>query len=445
MKRSLQRIAASFAIVILANPLSTQDAFTSGPVGDGRLYYRIGGAQALGRPANRLANTTQIPMSLQLGINYRCGQFDPFASLGSAMDQVTNLLGHIDDLIAAGLAALPMYILQRVNPGLYDLLQNSLLRAEELVALSTKTCEQMEREIAQGKDPYEDWVVLSRGRDWKAVIGSGGVDVVKAKKEIDYNLGKSGVTWLCGQSRGGEGQEPIRVVYDVTRAGWNLLMNREVCASGGAGGGDDPPRIAALWSTPEAAADWTTKVIGDTVIRTTESNADGSQAGVGLINHHDKEAHDIEEQLMLLVNGGQLATIENLDKVSSPGTLISRQVIESIQARTPSEQPMLIAKLAGQVALERTVERALLARRMLLTGMRDPHVSATPAPKQLKSFLADLEREIDNLLFESRIRQDVSAHTAELLLRDERGRRTDSQGLVPAMDTKKLQEGGIKP
>jgi hypothetical protein len=120
-------------------------------------------------------------------------------------------------------------------------------------------------------------------------------------------------------------------------------------------------------------------------------------------------------------------------------------VIESIQARAPSEHPMLIAKLAGQVALERTVERALLARRMLLTGMRDPHVSATPAPKQLKSFLADLEREIDNLLFESRIRQDVSAHTAELLLRDERGRRTDSQGLVPAMDSKKLQEGAVKP
>jgi integrating conjugative element protein (TIGR03755 family) len=446
MKRTTQRLAASVMIVVLANPLSGAQAYTPGPLGDGKLYYRIGGAQALGLPANRFASTTTIPLSLQLGVNYRCGQFDVLAGLGSALDRIVGLLGHIDDIISAGLAVLPMYILQRVNPGLYDLLQNSLLRAEELVAVSTKTCEQMEGEMARGKDPYEDWIVLSRGRDWKTVIGSGGIDVVKAKEEIDRNLGRNGLTWLCGQARGGQGQAPIQVVYDITRAGWNTLMNREVCAQGTATvTGDDKPRLAEVWATPEAAAEWTVNVIGDTVVRTTSDSPDESRAGVGLLNYHDKEATAIAEKLQALVSGATPLTLEHLEAVTSPGTLISRQVIESIQARAPAEQTLFVTKLAGQVALERTVERALLARRMLLTGVREPHVSATPAPKQLRSFLADLEREIDNLLFESRIKKEISARTAELLLRDESVKRADSRGLVPAADPKKLNEGSVTP
>ena len=113
------------------------------------------------------------------------------------------------------------------------------------------------------------------------------------------------------------------------------------------------------------------------------------------------------ELLQALVSGGSPPTLENLEAVTAPGTVITRQVIEGIQARPAAEQALFIGKLAGQVALERTVERALLARRMLLTGMRDPHVSATPAPRQLQPFLAELEREIDNLLFETRVRKET--------------------------------------
>ncbi len=125
--------------------------------------------------------------------------------------------------------------------------------------------------------------------------------------------------------------------------------------------------------------------------------------------------------------------------------MITRQVIETVQARAAGEQALFIGKLAGQVALERTVERALLARRMLLTGMRDPHVSATPAPRQLRPFLDELEREIDNLMFETRVRQEIASHTAELLLQDEGVKRSDSRGLVPPRDPQRLDEGSVRP
>ncbi len=125
--------------------------------------------------------------------------------------------------------------------------------------------------------------------------------------------------------------------------------------------------------------------------------------------------------------------------------MITRQVVETVQARAAAEQGLFIGKIAGQVALERTVERALLARRMLLTGMRDPHVSATPAPRQLRLFLDELEREIDNLIFETRVRKEIASRTAELLLRDEGVKRADSRGLVPPRDPQRLDEGSIRP
>lgn len=442
----MRRLALSVVTVGLMAILGGAEALTPSPLGDGRLYYRIGGAQALGLPANRFVTTTRLPLSVDLGINYRCGKFDALAGINAALNRVVTLLSSIDDVIAAGLAVLPMYIIQRVNPGLYDLLQNMLLRAEELVAVSLKTCEQMEAQMARDKDPFEDWIVLSRGRDWKAVIGSGGVDVVTAKERIDENLGTKGVAWLCGEARGGEGQDPVRVVYDVTRAGWNVLMNRTSCAEGPAGGAsEETPRIAQIWPSPEEAAEWTIKVLGDAIVRTVSGAPDETQPGVGLLTHHDAEARKVAEALEGLVSGAIEPTLEALEAASAPGTVITRQVIETLRPRPASEQTLYISKLAGQVALERTVERALLSRRMLLTGMRDPHVSATPAPQQLKSFLAELEREIDNLMFESRVRKEIASRTAELLLRDESAKRADSQGLVPARDRKPLEEGTVAP
>jgi hypothetical protein len=187
------------------------------------------------------------------------------------------------------------------------------------------------------------------------------------------------------------------------------------------------------------------KVLGDEVVRTVSTGSDETQPGVGLLNHHDAEATKVAELLQGLVAGSTPPTLENLEEVTAPGTVITRQVIETIQAQPASEQAIFIGKIAGQVALERTIERALLARRMLLTGMRDPHISATPAPRQLQPFLAELEREIDNLLFETRVRKEIASRTAELLLRDEGGKRADSRGLVPTRDRKLLDEGSVRP
>ena len=103
---------------------------------------------------------------------------------------------------SSAIAALPALILQRANPGLYDLFQNALLKAEHTMQLATKSCEVMEAEIARGKNPYADLITLSKGNDWKLQMGIGGNDAVTAKEAVDSANGENGIPWITGQAGG---------------------------------------------------------------------------------------------------------------------------------------------------------------------------------------------------------------------------------------------------
>ena len=209
-------------------PLAPVFAKTPAPTEDSLWYYEIGGAQAVSSPPNPRVQRLTVDGALELGLGYSCGKFDPVLS-------VTNILNNIKEgaedmlnaMVAAAqgaIAALPAIILQRANPGLYDLFQNALLKAEETVSLATKTCEQMEAEMAQGKNPFREWITLAKGNDWQVSMSVGG-DIVEAKRQVEENNGRNGVPWLGGL-RGGETQEPIRVIGDTVRAGYNVTLNR---------------------------------------------------------------------------------------------------------------------------------------------------------------------------------------------------------------------------
>ena len=73
----------------------------------------------------------------------------------------------------------------------------------------------------------------------------------------------------------------------------------------------------------------------------------------------------------------------------------------------------------------------MIARRALLSGMREPNIAnLTIAQEELAPFLADLEQEIDNLLFELEVRDRVASNTAAQLLMRNRVR-----SAVPMIET----------
>jgi len=423
---------------------------TPTPAEDSLWYYEIGGARAITRPANPRVNTVTVNGSLELGLGYSCGKFDPVLSVSNILNEISrgaeNLVNAMVMAARAAIANLPAYILQRANPGLYDLFQNALLKAEETVNLVTKTCEQMEYEMAQGKDPYREWVVLSKGNDWKLVMGTGG-DIVDAKDQVEGNNGKHGIPWLGGR-RGGDNQDPIQVVGDTVKAGYNVTLNRNPNADGSPSGDAADTPLAKTWADPEAARAWAVKVLGELRVRTCEDCAPSGIPGAGALPEHDQTRIALEEHLRKLVDGTLPPTLDQLEPVSASGTGITRSVIEALQDLPKVDQAIFVGKLAGEISQAQLIDKLLLLRRLLLAGRQVPEIAAAqPAQRDIDRKLAELDREIENLVFDTRLRKEVVSDTAAMLLRiyQDRNRESLAIPVLPYVDPHPLElDGSVK-
>jgi integrating conjugative element protein (TIGR03755 family) len=416
------------------------------PTEDGLWYYEIGGAEPVSVPANPSVVSVTLGGSAQLGLGYSCGKFDPVAAVTNTLNNigagVDNMMNAMTAAASAAIASLPALILQRANPGLYDMFQNALLKAEETLQLATKSCEQMEAEIAQGKNPYADLITLSKGNDWKLQMGVGGNDAVTAKDAVETANGGNGVPWIGGPA-GGAGQPLLEFTGDIVKAGYNINMNRPVTATG-------PPttvtRLSEVWATPAAARDWVVEVVGENIVTTCDTCRKDSIPGTGLLPKLYQEASTVTGQLQSLVSGATPPTLANLENITAPGVAITRQVIEAIRAMPTSEQGLIMGRLVSEISTARTVEKALFARRLLLTGRQVPEVYATEVAREhADASIAELDKEIENLLFETRVRKEVVSDTVSLLLQRAAARRQASLNTpaVPTIDPRPLRNGRV--
>ena len=152
--------------------------------------------------------------------------------------------------------------------------------------LATKSCEQMEAEIAQGKNPYADLITLSKGNDWKVQMGIGGNDAVTAKKAVEASNGDNGIPWIGGQA-GGAGQPMLRFTGDLIQAGYNINMNRPISAVGPPGA---TTRLSEIWNAPADARSWVVDVVGENIVTTCDTCRKDSVPGTGLLPKLHQEA-----------------------------------------------------------------------------------------------------------------------------------------------------------
>ena len=422
---------------------------TEAPTEDGVWYYRIGGAQPVSAPANPNIVTLTIGGSADLRLGSSCGKFDPELAVRHTLN---NIATGVDSMVSAmtaaatsAIASLPALILQRANPGLYDLFQNALLKAEQTLQLATKSCEQMESDIAAGKNPYADLATLSKGQDWKVQMGIGGNDVVTAKKTVETSNGQNGVPWIGGKA-GGNGQPVLQFTGDLVRAGYNIQMNRPLTASGTVAA-KDATRLTELWPTPNDARNWTVDVVGENIVTTCDTCRKDSVPGTGLLPKLHEESGDVTRALQKLVDGTTSPTRENLEEITAPGVAITRQVVEAIRDQPGTEQRLIIGRLVSEIATARTIEKALYARRLLLSGRQVPEVYATEVARQhADASIAELDKEIDTLLFEARVRKEVVSDTVAVLLQRAAARRQASLNVPPAspVDPNPIKDGRVQ-
>lgn len=443
MTKKLVKKTAVVTLVLAS--MSANAQLQEVPHTDGMLYYRIGGGRHISIPPSLTITTINLSAGANLGA-LNCGKFDLGASIEAGLDNlkdgVDNAINAIEAAAGAAIANLPGYILQKANPGLYDLFQNALLRAQEAYSLATKSCERMQYEISQNINPYAEWITLSRGDSWKRSIGAGEDNIHNAEEDAE-NGHNAGLTWVGGIARGGDGQSPIRVLSEIGSAGLNILSNRPPES------GSDLPSSAPLaqhFSGPDELSQWIWNVLGDIEISVCDGCVQGAVPGRGLIPYIEKETDDIASGLLAIVTGQNTPSRRNLADVSAPGVLITHQVIEAIRNQSASERSIVVQKLAQEVAEARAMEEAMIVRRMLLTGKKDGDVSAVEmAVDEVDKALIELEKEVDNVIFEKRVRSELVANTAiEVLLLDHAKRQSAiSMPPVAPVDDNRMKDGAV--
>nr|WP_244527349.1 integrating conjugative element protein [Pseudomonas borbori] len=392
---------------------------SQGEVLDDRVMYSIGGGSAVGSPSS-LYRPSGIGAGLSWRANMMCGNMDLATTLQNQLNGATDgfqrIMGEIVQNATQAVMSLPALIIQRANPGLYELLSNGVMQGRIDFDRSKRTCQAMAEKMAD-KVGQAGWGALSKQQEMQGNLEQSGGDAVTAVKNTEANNGNNGVSWVGDQKAGGDGQVPIRVTSDLVRAGYNLLHNRSVDnhavidASGCQGGA-----ICRAWASPQEASEWAVRVLGETEVATCDScETLRATAGSGLTPLIQETYSDHLKALQDLLSGAAPPTAENLGKASSSMLPVTRGVIEAL--RDDPDQDLLARRLASETALSSVLDKALLLLRTLLAGNHEPNVaSAEPAQTALAKNINALEREIRLLQTELQVRQMLATNTASLAL-----------------------------
>jgi integrating conjugative element protein (TIGR03755 family) len=391
-----------------------------------QLLYTIGGGRAVA--TSHTANMQSITVGLGWNANLICGNMSLTTTLHNQLNGITEgfhaiMSGLIQDATAA-VASLPALIIQRADPGLYNLLTNGILQARLDYDRSKTACRTIANHLADLAQGEFSWDQLSEGLALRDSVG--GTDAITAINTAESNHGNSGVPWVGGANAGGAGQPSIKIVGDVTRTGYNLLNGRALNdATAIAPAACNNGLTCQAWPSPDAAAAWAVRVLGEREQRTCEDcNKTQTTAGVGLTPLIQEEYETKLKALQDLVTGAQPLSVENLETAGSDAMPITRGVIEAL--RDEQDQDVLAKRLASEVALSSVLEKALTLQRTLLAGRGEPNVAANHLAQDAVSQENDvLEREIGNLKSELELRHELAANSPMAIIQ-RRGARGDA-------------------
>ncbi|WP_191833851.1 integrating conjugative element protein [Pseudomonas fluorescens] len=398
-------------------------------IGDDVLYS-IGGGRAVSM--SPVSNMRSIGVGVGWNANLICGDMSLSTTIQNQLNGITNgfqtIMSSVIQNATAAVASLPALIIQRADPGLYNLLTNGVLQARLDFDRSKLTCRSMSEKMADMAGGQSAWSQLADGMVLKQAVTN--TDAVSAIEQAETSRGNEGVTWVGGDNAGGAGQRPIRIVSDVTTAGYNLVNGRAVGdTSSIAPGNCDGNLTCETWNSPTAASAWAVRVLGEQEQRTCEAcTKTVTVPGVGLTPLIQEEYETKLEALRELIVGNRPMSADNLQAAGSTSLPITRGVIEAL--RDEPDQNILARRLASEVALASVLEKALLLQRTLLTGRKEPNVAVNDLAQKAVTHESDmLDREIHNLKTELELRRELSGNSPMAIIQRHSTRAAGSRSI----------------
>lgn len=405
-------------------------------IGDDVLYS-IGGGRAVSMGS--AGNMQSVGVGLGWNSNLICGNMDLSTTLQNQLNGVTNgfqtIMSSVIQNATGAVASLPALIIQRADPGLYNLLTNGILQARLDFDRSKTTCRAIANRMADMAGGQASWDQLAEGMALKQAVTS--ADAVSAVEQAETSKGNNGVPWVGGSNAGGSGQRSIKVVGDVTRAGYNLLNGRGATETASIDAGTCGDRLTCrTWSSPQAASDWATRVLGEREQQTCDTcTKTQTTPGVGLTPLIQEEYDTKLKALQDLLTGAKPTTPANLDAAGSNALPVTRGVVEAL--RDEPDQDVLGKRLASEAALSSVLEKALLLQRTLLAGAKEPNVAANDlAVKAVDQENGSLEQEINNLKTELELRRTLAGNSPMTIIERHGTRASGSRGIFEGDTTR---------
>ena len=422
-KTKINTLALVITLMTQTNVYAAADApymNQSGKVLDDKVMYSIGGGSTVVAPTS-----LYIPQGMGIGISWNsdfmCGSMNLQTTiknqLNGATDGFKDIMGNIVQAATGAVASLPAMIIQRSNPGLYELLSNGVLQARVDFDRSKLTCQSIIDKANTGLDDGS-WKNIAAAESMKRSLANSSSDAVTAVQKVQTDSTKDGVPWIGGQNAGGVNQAPIKLTETMTRAGYNSLHQREPLntsslteqqCKGGA--------VCSSWKNAQEASDFAVRVLGDKHVRTCEANCEPvlSTAGTGLLplvqEEYDKKLTILDR---LLTSRTKVST-NDLNELSSPMLPISRNVIEVL--RMDPDASILSQQLLSELALSEILTKGSLLLRVLQAGGKNPHVEQTKDAKDhLTKTIDDLKTEMDSIKMELELRKMFASNTAVQIL-----------------------------
>lgn len=408
-------------------PQVNDSAFGYGKSVDGavsdKLFYTLGGGSVISQPATR-SNMKKMGLDVGWSSDLMCGNFDLKTTIGNQLNGVTdgfkNLMGDVIQGATGAVASLPAMLIQRANPGLYDMLTNGVLQANVSFDKAQLNCQNMAKKMMDFSDTSK-WSQAAIAEEYKSLVNSGETDAIRADQKYQDADGTAGKKWIGGQIRGGKGQKAIRPTYDLASAGYNMMNSLNVLSSETVSSTSCNGGACSKFSNAEEAAKAVVRVLGDRSMRTcsnasqctsgdTDDQPGLSVAGTGFAPMLEEATKNNTEQLVKLVNGAVKPTANELAKLKTGGLPVTANVIKALQ-RDP-DNTALTVRLASELAMSDTVETALLMRRMLTTGMSEPNAQDQPIALEDGVRRIDaLEREIMALKNEMDLKRELARNS----------------------------------
>lgn len=375
-----------------------------------------------------------------------CGQFDPNISIQGVFNGITEgFRNYMDGMIAAATAAvagLPGLILKRVDPGLYDIVEEGMLSASLDFEGAKMNCQQMQDWLfREGDSPWQDMKLMGDVAGWNFEMGipgyggppagggataapaipAGNTNLIQVEERMEEaDTGDDGFQWVCGATRGGLGQAPIRTVQDLIIVGYNTLIDRaDRCSTSAAPAGTSAFQVVAYWPDPDDSVEFVRGVIGEDEIRTCQNCRKSTKvAGKGIMSNIVGIQTDIRTLITDMVNGVEGITSANLNTVSATSSVkVTEELIYQIRRYTPATAQILIEKISEEISYAQLMEQVTLSVLLLRTGLTDPSVAEVPSVVQIIDSMIDrLVEERDLLIQDITENKKISSQTLSNLM-----------------------------